>query len=387
MNPKACVMTSVHPPFDIRIFHKECKSLAAAGYDVTLIAPFDAPAEPHHVDGVAIRAVPRSSHRFQRLTRTVWRVYREAIKQTADVYHFHDPELIPVGLLLRLRGKKVVYDIHEDLPRCMPYKPYLPKWVGRAVAGTVEMLENFASRFFSALVAATPGIAVRFSAINDRTVIVNNYPLMTELLAVPKRPWEERDVAVTYVGSSVSASRGAVEMVQAMGLLPPHFEASLALAGPFLPANLQDALATEPGWNRVRVLGMLPRPEVANVLSRARAGLVVEHPEPNYVAGKPIKMYEYMAAGIPVISSDFPLWRQIVDGAGCGLCVDSLNPHKISEAIHYLLTHPKEAEEMGQRGRQAIIERYNWDREKRKLLHLYAELMGSEERRRVPAAA
>lgn len=371
MSCKACVLTSVHPPFDIRIFHKECKSLAAAGYEVTLIAPGD---EDEKVDGVQMRPVPTPKNRFDRLTRTVRRVYSRAKRENADVYHFHDPELIPVGLLLRLRGKRVVYDIHEDLPRCMPYKPYLPKWLGRQAASVVEILENGACRFFSGLVAATPGIAARFCEINEQTIVVNNYPLMSELMAMPVRSWEERDTAVTYVGSLISISRGALEMVRAIGLLPDFFKAQLTMAGKFLPLDLDERLSEERGWERVHVCGTVGRSGVAEILSRARAGLVVERPEPNYVAGKPIKMFEYMAAGVPVISSDFPLWRQIVEGAGCGLCVNPLDPHAISNAIKYLLTHPKEAEAMGQRGRQAIEERYNWDHEKEKLLDLYRTL-------------
>ncbi len=370
-NSRVCVLTSVHPPFDVRIFHKECKSLAAAGYDVTLLGPCT---HDRVVDGIRLRAVSKGRNRFERLTRTFWNIYRQAVREDAGIYHFHDPELIAVGLALRLRGKKVIYDVHEDLPRCMPYKPYLPKWLGKSAARIVELLENSACRFFSGLVTATPGIAARFYRLNSRTVVVHNYPLMTELASMPNRPWESRETTIAYVGSAVSVQRGALEMVRAMGLLPDDLEASLALAGPFSPPNLQDTLAREPGWNRVRVCGLLDRAAVAGVLSRARAGFVLQHPEPNAMAGKPVKLFEYMAAGIPVISADFPVWRQIVEGAGCGFCVDPLNPAQISLAIRYLFAHPREAEAMGRRGRRAIEERFNWDREKRKLLSLYGQL-------------
>jgi glycosyltransferase involved in cell wall biosynthesis len=370
--PTACVFTSVHPPFDIRIFHKECKSLLAAGYDVVLLARSP---EDCVVDGIRLRAFPKAKNRLERVTRTVWRVYREALKQGADVYHFHDPELIPIGLLLRLRGKSVIYDVHEDVPRCLPYKPYWPRWIGASVAHVVELLENSACRFFSGIVAATPGIAARFAHLNPRTIIVNNYPLMSELSLMPHRPWRTRDMAVAYVGSSVSVSRCAIEMVQAMGLLPPDLQASLILAGPFLPESLRERLAADPGWSRVHACGFLDRAGVTGVLSRARVGFVLQHPEPNAMAGKPIKMFEYMAAGIPVISADFPLWRQIVDGARCGLCVNPLNPQEIAQAVQYLLTHPEEAEAMGRRGRQAVEEHFNWDHEEIKLLNLYCDLV------------
>lgn len=368
---RACVLTSVHTPFDIRIFHKECKSLVSAGYEVTLIAPCIKDCE---VDGIRIRAIPRAEGRVQRLTRTLWHVYRKAIKTQADAYHFHDPELIPIGLLLRAHGKKVLYDVHEDLPRCMPYKPYLPKWIGKSLARIVEIFENSASHFFSAVVTATPGIASRFCALNEKTVIVHNYPLKRELTLLPEVPWESREMSVAYVGSSVSISRGAKEIIAAMGLLPVDFSATLEMLGPFHPLELEEELSKDPGWSRVRTHGFVDRRAVADVLTRVRAGLVVLRPEPNYVASKPIKMFEYMAAGIPVISSDFPLWRQIVDGAECGICVNSFDSKQIAKAIEFLLTHPAEAEAMGRRGRQAVIDRYNWDLEEAKLLNLYQAL-------------
>lgn len=371
MTIRVCVLTSVHSPFDIRIFHKECRSLARAGYEVTLVAPYDKDCE---IDGIRLRAIRRATGRVERLTRTLRHVYFRALETPADVYHFHDPELIPVGLLLRARGKTVVYDIHEDVPRCMPYKPYLPKWIGRFLPRIVEGLENLACRCFSGLVTATPGIASRFCGINDKTHIVNNYPLLQELELLPDVNWEARDDAVAYVGSSVSISRGATEMVDAMGLLPAKLQVTLEMVGPFQPSELTERLSLSSGWSRVTSHGFLARDGVARVLGRARAGLVILHPEPNYVASKPIKMFEYMAAGIPVIASDFPLWRQIIDGAKCGICVDPLSPRQIAEAIEFLITHPVEAEAMGLQGKQAVLERYNWDSEEAKLLDLYQSM-------------
>jgi glycosyltransferase involved in cell wall biosynthesis len=377
-------LTSVHPPFDIRIFHKECKSLAAAGYEVTLLAPCP---RDQVVDAIQLRAIPKARNRLDRLTRSFWHIYRRALRERADLYHFHDPELIPLGLALRFRGRKVIYDAHEDLPRCMPYKPYLPAGLGRSAARIVELLETSACRFFSGVVTATPGIAARFSRLNAKTTVVHNYPLMSELSTAPNHPWNSREMMVAYVGSSVSVQRGAVEMVRAMGLLPDDLEATLALAGPFSPENLKDALPNESGWNRIRVCGVLDRKGVVGVLSRARVGLALQHPEPNAMAGKPIKMFEYMAAGIPVISADFPVWRQIVEGARCGLCVDPLDPKHLSLAIRYLLTHPREAEAMGRRGRRAVEQRFNWDREERKLLGLYQELAHRPPKEAARAAA
>ncbi|HWG58384.1 MAG TPA: glycosyltransferase family 4 protein [Candidatus Acidoferrales bacterium] len=372
MSLRACILTSVHTAFDVRILHKECKSLARAGFNVTMIAPH---AEDLELDGVRLRAVPRPVGRLDRITRTVWRVYREAIRQRADVYHFHDPELIPVGLLLRLRGKKVIYDVHEDLPRCMPYKPYLPKWLGRFSAKLVEAAENMAARCFSAVIPATPGIAMRFERLNRRTVTVNNYPMLQEWIApAPQPTWTQREPAIAFVSAGITRTRGAQEMVEAMSLLPCDLAATLEFVGEIQPPELKDVLSKLSGWSRVRLHGTMDRRGVSGLLHRVRAGIVVEHPVPNYLNGKPTKLFEYMAAGLPVIASDFPECRKIIEGAGCGLLVDPLNPKQIAAAIEHILLHPQQAEEMGMRGLGAIQEQYNWGVEEKKLIGLYSAL-------------
>src|ERR1700682_3192722 len=132
---KVVHLTSAHGPFDGRIFCKESKSLAQAGYEVTVIAPHS---KDEFVDGVQIKAVAKPKGRLSRIILTVWHVYREAARKQEDVYHFHEPELIPVGLLLRARGKKVVYDIHEDVPSTILHKNYLPQWTRQSSARVIR---------------------------------------------------------------------------------------------------------------------------------------------------------------------------------------------------------------------------------------------------------
>ena len=118
----------------------------------------------------------------------------------------------------------------------------------------------------------------------------------------------------------------------------------------------------------------MSRGGVKELLNSARAGLVLLHPRINYVDALPIKLFEYMAVGIPVIASDFPLWRTIVDGANCGILVDPMKPEQIAKAIDWLLDNPREARKMGERGRRAVLERYNWSLEEKKLIELYDKL-------------
>ena len=176
---KVCILTSVHPPFDTRIFHKEAKSLAKAGYDVTVIAQHD---KDKIVDGIRIVPLSKPKNRFERMTRTIWTTYRKALKIDADIYHFHDPELIPIGLLLKLHGKRVIYDVHEDVPRQNLSKPYIPVVFRRPISAMIGALEAFSARRFDGVVTATPFINRRFLKLGANAVNVNNFPLASEMI-------------------------------------------------------------------------------------------------------------------------------------------------------------------------------------------------------------
>src|SRR5215813_1809949 len=167
--PKIVHLTSVHSALDPRIFKKECRSLARAGFDVTVIGPHP---ESTVTEQVRIRPVKKYRSRIARMTRTAWHVFQQARSLDADVYHFHDPELIPVALLLRSSGKKVVYDIHEDYPKDILFKEYLPSWSRGWISEMAARIEAAACRHFSALVSVSPSIADRLRTTNSQTVIV-----------------------------------------------------------------------------------------------------------------------------------------------------------------------------------------------------------------------
>jgi glycosyltransferase involved in cell wall biosynthesis len=364
-------LTTVHPPFDVRIFHKECKSIARAGYDVTLIACHD---RDETVDGVRLKGIPKRSGRLSRITRGVWTVFREARRTDSELYHFHDPELIPVGLLMRLKGKKVVYDVHEDVRADMAAKYYIPQPLRRLLTWLVSVIEAGAVRHFSAVVPATIPIGHHFESRTYHTVVVSNYPLVDELHPVIRTPWAQRSPSIAYIGI-LAKDRCASEMVQAMGFLPESLKATLKLAGIFSPQDLRDELAENNGWDRTQFLGILGRVQVRELLAEVRAGLTILKPTPGFLESAPIKLFEYMSAGIPVIASNFPGFRKIVEEAGCGIVVDPLDPRSIARAIEYIFHHPEEAEQMGLRGREAVKNFYNWPSEERKLLNLYRKLL------------
>jgi glycosyltransferase involved in cell wall biosynthesis len=366
-------LTSVHSAFDTRIFAKECRSLAQAGFQVVIIAPHT---EDTAVDGVRIKAVPlaEGKGRLHRMTATAWQVFREACRQNGDIYHFHDPELIPAALALRARGKKVVYDIHENVPEDILLKQYLPLWSRRLVAWLVGAMETSASHLFSALVTVSPVIAERFAPTNPRTVLIHNFPEPKELAAAAEHPWEAREPMVAFPGG-ILPERGIREMVHAMACFPDSANARLEIASAEFPKDLWEELTKHPGWKRVRYRGPLNRKQVVEMLGRASAGLVLYLPEGQNHGAMPHKLFEYMAAGIPVIATDLKLWRKLLDGIDCVLFVDPRKPEAIAEAIQYVIDHPEEAARMGRIGREAVHTRYNWESQARELVKLYGGLL------------
>jgi glycosyltransferase involved in cell wall biosynthesis len=358
---KVCILTSVHHPFDIRIFHKEAKSLLKAGYEVTLVAQHD---KDEIVEGIKILSLPKPRNRIVRMTRTVWQAYRKALKIDADIYHFHDPELIPIGLLLKHHGKRVVYDVHEDVPRQILSKDHIFVLIRKPVSALIEAIEAFSAKRFDGVVTATPFINKRFIELGANAVNVNNYPITSELSS-RKRRWVRKEKSVFYIGG-ISRIRGVFEMVEAIGKTPYK----LFLAGN-LESGIKNRLVHLPGWRQVDALGFVDREGAKATATRSMAGLVLFHPEPNHIDAQPNKMFDYMSAGIPVVASNFPLWKKIIDGAECGICVDPLNPEEIASAIRWIIIHLSEAKRMGENGRRAVEEKYNWDKESEKLLSFY----------------
>jgi glycosyltransferase involved in cell wall biosynthesis len=357
-------LTSAHPRYDTRIFVKQCRSLAALGHAVTLVVSDGRGDE--RIDGVHIVDVGRLPGRLNRVLRTTRRVLRAARRIDADVYQLHDPELIPAGLRLKRLGKAVLFDSHEDVPVQLLAKPYLHPLARRLLSAGFGAWERHAYRRFDGLVAATPFIRERLLRIHPNTVDVNNYPTLQEFDAAPD--WDAKVAEVCYVGS-ISAIRGIRELVRACELL--HSPARLSLVGNFAEPALEREVSHFAGWRRVDAHGHLDRAGVQAAMRRAVAGLVTLHPVANYLDALPVKMFEYMAAGLPVIASRFPLWQEIVEGNGCGVCVDPGNPAAIAAAIDHFCLHPQVARRMGENGRRAVHARYNWRGEADKLAGLY----------------
>jgi hypothetical protein len=366
LKTKVCHISTVHPCSDIRIFEKECQTLSCAGYRVFFIVPNQGNEE---IRGVTILALPMAKYRFARAFKNGVLAFCRAKNIKADVYHFHDPELIFFGFLLSLYKKKVIYDVHENVPLTILNKDWIPGLLRGIISLTFEKLENWCARRMNLLITATPAIRDRFLNLGCRAVDINNFPIIQEFRNA-NLDWNRKERAVCFVGA-MDRYRGIVEMIQAVG----KTNGKLFLAGTFSPASHRSLVSHLDGWKQVEEMGQLDRSGVAQVLGKSMAGLVLLNPRLNYLDSLPIKMFEYMSAGIPVIASNFPLWQKIIQEERCGLCCDPLNPEEIAQAIHWVFDHPDEAKMMGERGRKAVHEKYNWEAESKKLLDLYEEIL------------
>ncbi len=365
---KIAHITSAHSRFDIRIFRKECKSLCNNGHEVHLIVA-DGEGDAN-VEGVAIHDVGIVRGRFQRMLILPWRILSFARRLDVELFHFHDPELLLIALPLLRTGAVVVYDSHEDVPRAILSREWINIRLRRFVSVIFERFENIIASRVSGVVGATDYIAERFSKFNLNSIAVNNYALDSEVNQALR--FSNHSSAVCYFGG-ISRARGIFEMVKAMDLV----DGKLILAGLFESPEVERTVRELTGWAKVDYRGLVDRTQLRQIMAESCAGLVFFHPEPNHVYAQPNKLFEYMSFGLPVLASNFPLWRSVLETNNVGLTADPLNPYEISEVINRAIVNTEETLNMGQRARNLTLSLFVWSREESKLVEFYDRLLSS----------
>lgn len=361
-------MTSVHAPNDDRIVLKECVSLLNAGYDVALVYLGEC---SEIVDNRLhyVCAGEKSFGRFARMMGGVWSVFWTALRLRADLYHFHDPELISAGIVLKLLGKKVIYDAHEDLPKQIMDKEWLPAYLRGGISYLFEKVERLGAACFDGVVTVAEEIQARFNS--NKCICVFNYSWRNELDTTDVA-WNSREDAFVYVGS-LSASRNIEGMLEAA----EKAQKKLYLAGRFDLQSYETKVKNQyPATELREYAGFLGRQDVHRLLEKSCCGLCLLQPTKQYVAYyRAVKLFEYMTAGIPVIASDFPAMKNFVENHRIGICVDPLDTNAIAEAMQWIASHPEEAAEMGKRGRALVEQEYNWEHEGNKLCTFYKQIL------------
>jgi glycosyltransferase involved in cell wall biosynthesis len=234
----------------------------------------------------------------------------------------------------------------------------------------VTFFEKHLSGKFSAIVTVTQAINERFSEYNKECFIINNYPKFEEFGLSENN--EKKQNEICYIGG-ITKIRGIEELIDAL----EDTDILLNLAGNFESDSFRIKLLNKPGWKRVNYLGYITPKEAYKVMSRSIAGISTLYPEPNYLTSQATKVFEYMFAGIPVIASNFPMWKEFIEKHNCGISVDPKDPAAIKEAIFRLKNNPDIAATMGKNGEKSVIELYSWTTEEIKLLRIYFKILNN----------
>jgi len=367
---KVCHITTVHRPFDTRIFYKECISLAKAGFEVYLVTTYD---KDEEVNGVKIRAVPKHKNRFQRIFKKPWIAYRRALETNAEVFHFHDPELIPVGWMLKLKGKKVIYDVHENYPAEILNKDWLgPLLIRKMVAAFVGFLEILSTNVFDAIVIVIPDGRRRFP--KRKTILVQNFPSVDTIDNAPLPEVPKNKLTVIYAGD-LTRVRGIKECIQAMEYVGDFSE--LWLLGRWENDAFHKECESLNGWKHVKYLGLQPLMNTYGYMKAADIGLAVLQPVSSHLKSQPNKVFEYMACGKPAVLSNFPYWQKLF--SKCALFADPLDPKDIANQIKRLFNDERLRTGLGMQGRKLVEEKFSWETESKKLVAMYDKLSSSLE--------
>ena len=367
---KICHITSAHNSDDVRIFHKECVSLAKAGYDTYLVAGGDS-REDKGVHVVGVGAPPTS--RLKRMFLFSRKVFLESLKVDAEIYQLHDPELLPYGLKLKKLGKKVIFDSHERYVEQIKTKAYLPKSLQTIISYAYDKYESRVVRQLDAVIfPCTLNDVHPFQGKCGRTETLDNYPILDEFYKYYDPSACKTPRSLCYIGS-LTHNRGITSLVSAM----EKVDGTLFLAGKFSPLDYEDFLSKLPGWSKVCYLGSLSRDKVRALLLSTQLGAsaILNVGQYNKYDNLPTKAYEYMSLGLPVILTRAPYNESINHKYHFGICVNPENPEELASAINYLFSHPQEARQMGLNGRQAVKQEFNWRTQEKKLLELYNKMI------------
>lgn len=368
---KICHVTSAHPRYDRRILHRECVSLQEAGYDVTLVVNDTVENEKYKGVSIVSTKVSYENNRLKRMMSGVKNVYKKAVEVDAEIYHIHDPELLRIALKFKRKGKKVIFDSHEDYFSQIKEKKYLPKIFRGLLARVYYVYESYVLKQIDAVVSPAK---MESKNLEDRALqvaYVDNRPRVDEFLLKEGIESEKRE-GVCYAGG-LTYERGILHAAMAA----VQAEVPLYLAGSFSSDIFKEEVLQGERAKYVHYEGILNKEEVYSLYGKCAIGLCTLLRVGQYaiMPNLPTKVYEYMAMGMPVILSDIPSTRRLIEKYKFGLLVNPDQPEDIAEKITYLLAHPDEMKAMGEKGKQLVLTEWNWSKEEEKLLWLYKEIL------------
>jgi len=374
MSKKICFITTAHPPFDTRIFYREAITLSHSGYEVYLIASHN---KRELIDGIKIIPLSLRKKRFYRISIKSWEALLKGLKINANVYHFHDPELMLIGIILKLFGKKVIYDVHENVSLQIYSKDWISQILRKPIGAVSIIMEWLSLLFFDKIIIAGEDIGLQphFQKFSYKIMLLRNFPVIS-LSEKDVFPKPQDKINFIYTGG-LSKDRGILEIIQAFKKVKST-NIKLFLLGHFNSFDFKRKIINEiNGDNNIEYIPSLSYKEMFAMLAKCHVGLICFKPIPNNIgalSGRNNKIYEYLGAGLSIIGSNFPFWKNFIDGNKIGITIDPTNITKIKEAMEFFILNPEKIEVMGYNAKK-LSAKYSWEKESTKLINLYNNLL------------
>lgn len=370
MNRSVCHISTVHSAFDDRIFYKECVSLAKSEFQVFLVIPH---AKNEVVNNVIIKALPQYKSRLRRILISPFNAFYIGLKTNAQIYHLHDPELLLIGILLRLMGRKVVYDMHELVYHQIIDKKWLGSlFIRKIIAKIYYLIEKLSVCLFTKIILAEDGysnyVSKHYSKQIEKFEYIRNFSILRLIQRVPPHKKNTTQKVIIYAGG-LTEIRGIKEVVQAVNQLK---DVELWLLGLWESRSYQEICMKEDLNKVVNYFGLVKMEEVYSYMKVAEIGIANLYPLENYLTSLPVKAFEYMACQLPIIMSDFQFWKEVFHE--CAVFVNPKSPDEIAEKIRYLLENPEQSSKLAQKGFEIVYKKYSWERESQKLIELYKNI-------------
>lgn len=368
---KICVATIVHNALDTRIYFKQIMSLSK-----NYIVDYYSRQVPQGTPKPSGKFIPLSpDYPRQPRIRKNYILFKLLKNSSYRIYHLHDPELIPLGLFLKLRGKAVIFDMHEDISKQVINKEWIPSIFRRPLSFILSGIERCLPRIFDCVILAEDSYLQKFKSIKNIQVI-HNYPFGQQCI---KKTYDFNTFRMVYVGD-LRAVRGIKEYLRILKKCRDNnLNIELMLIGSYADTRFEkecmDLIKTFNIEPYVTHYGRLPNNDVYKILRECDLGLALLHPIGNYVSSYPTKLFEYMSIGLPTLASNFELWKNIVEGNKCG---HTVNVFKTEEAVHVISKYYNNIElrqTHGQNGLSLIKDKINWENEERRLLRLYENIL------------